>query len=336
MTFIEHCAAEHSKSHIAHLFLTMGTKKEGIIINPNIVSYAPAMPLLPQQIVPVDETQAALTNTYLGGFIDEIMAYFLSLRAETDAFLAPRFPSAAGKAYPYGRCEEITRELYERLAQHLHHPTAPIEQALRNFIAKGGIVRTVWGVLRNQYFQNAIQFGGLYVDVSNDTVFVTKPKVEILPIETCGLIPVRNLAHFRKAAELYWGGEIYANHLMPTLAPLLPMISYSAGRLRPGLQSACDYMIALMCWDKFHDAEAWLRDGPSPPPDIIDAVLATTPADLRCWTQHGREESITACQRARAASCHTNTHWRDARVMDYLRVVHTPASAKLPFTSPIP
>ena len=59
---------------------------------------------------------------------------------------------------------------------------SPVERAIREFIGKGGAFRSVWGVLREQYFQNAIQLGGLYVDVSNDTVVVTKPKVEILPI----------------------------------------------------------------------------------------------------------------------------------------------------------
>jgi hypothetical protein len=221
--------------------------------------------LLPQQIAPVDKTQAELTDYCLSDSLDSIMDYFMALRAETDAFLAPKLPMAAGKAYPYGRCEEITRDFYERLAQRLRAPTHPIELKLHSFIAQGGIVRTVWGVLREEYFQNAIQFGGLYIDVSNDTVVATKPKIEILPIENSGLLAVKDLAHFQKIAVVYWGGEIYANHLVPSLAPLLPMISHSPGRLAPGLQSACDYMIGLMCRDAFQQSEAWLRDGPPPP-----------------------------------------------------------------------
>ncbi|MES2207461.1 MAG: hypothetical protein V4525_11805 [Pseudomonadota bacterium] len=281
------------------------------------------MPLLPQQIAPVDQKQLELTERYLLHHQEPIMGYFLALRAEIDTRLAPLFPFAAGKAYPYGRCEEITRELYEHLAQRLRNPAHPIEEAIYNFITQGGIVRTIWGVLRDQYFQNAIQFGSLYIDVSNDTVFVTKPKVEILPIEQSGLVSVRDLAHFRKAAELYWGGAIYANHLIPSLAPLLPMVSYSPGRLKPGLQSACNYMIALMCRDKFQQAEQWLSDGPPPPSDIAESILATTPADLKAWTHHGKEEAIVACQRARVANCQEDTTWRDARVLDYVRSVRS-------------
>ena len=101
---------------------------------------------------------------------------------------------------------------------------------MTGFVAEGGWLRSVWGVLREQYFQNALQMGTLYVDVSNDTVVVTKPPVEILPMEASGLVAVRDLAHFRQTAERYWGATLYANHLVPTLAPLLPMMSLSTAR----------------------------------------------------------------------------------------------------------
>ncbi|MGZ5076198.1 MAG: hypothetical protein ACXV9R_06200, partial [Methylobacter sp.] len=250
------------------------------------------MSLLPQQIAPVDDRQHALTQSYLAGRIDELMTYFLDLRARIDAILSLTLPAAGGKAYPYGRCEEITRELYVLLSSRLSQPVTPIEKTLHDFMSQGGIVRTVWGVLREQYFQNALQIGGLYIDVSNDTVDVNKPQVEILPIEACGLLAVRDLAHFRQTAESYWDATIYANHLLPSLAPLLPMVSVSPGRLQPGLQSACDYMIALMCRDGFVQAEAWLREGPPPPPDVAHAILARTPADLQPWTEQHRDEAI--------------------------------------------
>lgn len=277
------------------------------------------MALLPQQIAPVDARQHALTQSYLAGHTEALMAYFLGLRAQVDTVLSPKLPAAAGKDYPYGRCEEITRELHALLALRLRQPVAPIEHALHNFMNQGGIVRTVWGVLREQYFQNALQIGGLYIDVSNDTVDVSKPQVEILPIEASGLLAVRDLVHFRQTAERYWGASIYANHLLPTLAPLLPMVSASPGRLQPGLQSACDYMIALMCRDGFTQAEAWLREGPTPPTDVARTVLTRTPDDLQPWTDRHRDEAIIACQRARAARCHANAQWRQARVLDYLR-----------------
>lgn len=282
------------------------------------------MSLLPQQIAPVDVRQQALTDCYLTGRIHALKTYFLDLRAKIDAALLPLLPPAAGKPYPYGRCEEITRELDARLASRLPRPEQPVERTLQDFMAQGGIVRTVWGVLREQYFQNALQVGGLYLDVANDTVTAGKPPVEILPMESCGLASVRDLAHFRQIAEGYWNATLYANHLLPSLAPLLPMVSSSPGRLKPGLQSACDYMIALMCRDGFEQAEVWLREGPAPPPELARALLGQTPADLKPWTHQGRAEAVEACRRARAGRCQFDSQWRQARVLDYMRSLRGP------------
>lgn len=295
-----------------------------------VTSPAETSVLLPQQIAPVDPRQRALTDTYLASRVDALATYFLGLRAEVDARLAPKLPDAGGKAYPYGRCEEITSELYALLAIRLRQAETPIERSLHEFITHGGFVRSVWGVLREQYFQNALQVGGLYVDVANDTVDVAKPPVEILPLETSGLVAVRDLAHFRRTAESYWGATVYANHVLPSLAPLLPMVSVSPGRLRPGLQSACDYMIALMCRDGFEQAEAWLRDGPPPPVELAVELLNQTPDDLRPWTERGRDEAIAACRRARLGACAADDRWRQARVLDYLRSAQSPSVANPP------
>jgi len=275
--------------------------------------------LLPQQIAPVDLHQQALTERHLAGRIDDLTAYFLALRAEVDRKLADKLPSANGKPYPYGRCEEITREAFALLKKRLQPAQTASERALHDFAAQGGHIRTVWGVLREQYFQNALQFGGLYVDVANDTVDLDKPQIEILPMAASGLVCVQDLAHFRRIAASYWGATLYANHLLPSLAPLLPMLSVSPDGLLPGLQSACDYMIALACRDNFAQAEAWLSDGPPPPVEVIQAALAAAPADLHPWTADPRREAVTACRRARAAGCQSDVQWRNARVLDYLR-----------------
>lgn len=280
-------------------------------------------PLLPQQIAPATPTQAALTERWLAPLGDALETYCLALRAEADAVLAPRLPRAAGKPYPYGRCEEITQHVHRQLLARLRQPSHPVEQALQDLVAQGGVLQSVWGVLREQYFQNALQIGTLYVDVSNDTVVTSKPPVEILPIGASGLVPVRDLAHFRQTAERYWGATLYANHLVPSLAPLLPIVSVSPGRLAPGLQSACDYMIELMRRDGFEQAEAWLRDGPPPPPDLR---LPRLPADLLPWTADARDEAVRACQRARAAGAADDADWRHARVSDYLRLLRGPAA----------
>ncbi len=276
----------------------------------------------PQQILPVDPLQAALTAELVNAADDVLAAWFYALRAETDTDLSHRLPPAARKAYPYGRCEEITRDVFLRMSRRLRQPElSGVDRLLHGFVARGGVVRRVWGALRGQYFQNAIQIGALYVDVSNDTVVVTKPKIEILPMAESGLENVRDINHFRSIAALYWNAEIYANLCAPSLAPILPMVSASPGKLDPGLQSACDYMIALMMRDAFLDAGKWLRDGPPPPPNVADAVLATLPADLRpTETTDPRKQALAACRAARKARGHRDINWRNAKVRDYLRI----------------
>ena len=278
-------------------------------------------PLLPQQIAPVDSYQDRLTRECFYKQRDDLYRYLLFLRLEIDAKFAPALPVAGGKPYPYGRCEEITRSLFSQLAACVKSPTHPIEIALRSFIGRGGIVRTVWGALRGQYFQNALQFGSLYIDVANDTVVVTKPKVEMLPMAESGLVSLHDLNHFIEIATIYWSATLWANVLVPSLAPLLPMISASPDRLAPGLQSASDYMIAMMCRDGFRQAESWLRDGPAPPPEIAAAILTNLPQDLLPKTTNSRAEAIEACRIARAAGYSENGPWRDDRVRDYLRLM---------------
>lgn len=289
------------------------------------------MDVLTQQILPVDPRQEELTRRILLPALGEIEHSLYALRAEIDAELAPRLPVSGvpGNPYPHGRCLEITMSALTRLQKRLQAPANDGEQALRGFLLQGGAVRGVWGVLRGRYFQNAIQAGGLYLDVSNDTVVVTKPKVEILPMAESGLENVRDLAHFRATAESYWDAAVYANTLVPSLAPLLPVITDSPGRLLPGLQSACNYMIELMCRDAFQQAEDWVATAPAPPADAAAVLLASVPADLHPATGDGRAEAVAACRRARACGCHRDTGWWQVRMRDYLRI-----AARLPKAAP--
>ena len=275
--------------------------------------------LLPQEIAPVDSAQTELTQRFLLREREALEEYFLQLRGETDAKLSGILGAIADNPYPFGRCEEITSDVAGRMAKYINHRHHCAEQAIYDFAAAGGIIRRVWGELRGLYFQNAMQFGGLYVDVANDSVVVSKPKIEILPLQESGLQSIRDPEHFASIAQTYWGAAVYANHAIPALAPLLPMISVRPdGKSR--LQSACDYMIDLMRQDGFRQAENWLRYGPAPNKEIVTAMVERAPFDLRPLTSDGRAESIIACRRTRRAGLHRDVHWRNARVADFLRL----------------
>lgn len=182
---------------------------------------------LPRQPVHPGARQRRLARTYLRD-LDGLQSLLRQLRQEADEALAPRYPSFAGKLYPLGRCLEIRDTVFAALVARIRQPDCATSRALHGFIAQGGFGGKIWGVLRESYFQNAIQLGPFYVDVANDTVTVTKPKIEILPLDAAGMVPVASLPHFASIARRYWGVEIYRNTVFPALAPYYPMICVSS------------------------------------------------------------------------------------------------------------
>lgn len=264
--------------------------------------------------------QQALTARFLIPAQDAIHDYLMAMRNDLDPGLSARYPTILGKPYPLGRCLEITQAVQKELMLRLQKPTTRAERAIHAFMSAGGVVRPIWGVLRQQFFQNATQFGSLYIDVSNDTVTITKPKVEILPLAECGMESIRDLEHFSVTAGRYWGASIVANHLVPELAPALPMLAVLPGQ-RPQLQSATDYMIGLMMRDNFSMAEAWVRDMPPPSPETIAACQQTMPEPFKLSMDVDRRAAaIAACQLARRQGAGGSTQWRNETIMKYLAV----------------
>ena len=279
-----------------------------------------AMPLLPQQPAPVTRRDAALTARFLLPAVEALTELFLALRAETDRELGPGMGSKYGKPYPLSCCQEITLDVLGRLGAGLAKSDHRGARALNAFMAAGGVGRCVWGVLRGRYFQTALQFGGLYVDVANDTVTVTKPKVEILPLEEAGLEAVRGAEHFAEIADAYWGVRIFANHALPSLAPLLPMIGVAPGR-PPDLQSATGYMTELFRRDGFVRSEAWLAHGPVPPAEVVEALRARCPEELLAANPcASAEAAVNVCRSARAAGLATSPEWYATCLRDFRRV----------------
>ncbi len=277
--------------------------------------------LLPHEPAPVSREQLALTKRFLIPSLKKIYDYLYALRDEMDPALSARYTMTYGKEYPLGCCLEISDEIRKELVRRLQKPQLPAERALHAFFKAGGIMRPIWGVLRGQFFQNATQIGTLYVDVSNDTVTVTKPKVEILPIDQSGLEPIRDLHHYRDVARLYWNCEVMANHAVPSLAPLMPMMG-----VRPGepaqLMPPLDYMTALVMRDRFRMSQAWLQEMPSPSPEAMEPFLQALPAHLRTAPGvDGRAAGIEACRIAREQGAWQDQEWRSARILDYFAIL---------------
>lgn len=255
-------------------------------------------PIVPLE---VDRRQRALTKQFLEPNLAALEAFFLEIRAQTDAALASTAPARRGKAYPYGYCMEITDDVMARLNTLSRRPDAPGGRALRAFIDKGGVGRKIWGVLRGRYFQNAMQFGSLYVDVSNDTVDVNKPKVEIMPMVDSGMELVRDGAHFAEIAKAYWDAEAYANTILPAIAPLFPVVLVGSDGLIE-FQSNTPHMVSLFTRNGFKLAEQWLSEAPPAPDAVAVALRSYCPPDiLDANPETGAAPALDLCRRLRAA-----------------------------------
>lgn len=261
--------------------------------------------LLPNEPrVPDPAREAPLTERYLLPALPALEQFFLSLRASLDAPLRQALPVKLGKPYPLGQCLEISQAAERCLVQLQQlRCEGEAEQgrlALLAFMLAGGTVRQVWGDLRGEYFQNAFSVGTLYVDVSNDTVFSHKPKVEILPFDEARLVPVEDYGHFIRVAGRYWKAQVFPNHVLPELAPWFPLlVAAPGGSVR--LEAASNYMISLTCRSGFRASVAVLESLTLGDElfALLQQCLAGSTQPVAANARQGREQAINVCEQYR-------------------------------------
>lgn len=262
-------------------------------------------PLLPNEPrVPDWTAEQALTERFLIPALSDLESLFLEIRARLDPELSRDQPMKLGKPYPLGQCLEISMAAQRLLQQldpsQLDGACARGHAALAAFLHHGGRMRQVWGDLRGEYFQNAFLAGTLYIDVSNDTVVRTKPKVEILPFAEARFAPVEDYLHFARLASRYWQAHLFPNHVVPALAPWFPLIAVTPG-FGVQFQSDFNYMIALTETAGFRPSEEVL-DVPPMSGDVFQLVarclrhsLFEVAADLA----QGRALALERCRKYR-------------------------------------
>jgi hypothetical protein len=259
--------------------------------------------------------QDALTQRFLLPVLAQLEAFFLAVRAHVDPSLQRLQPSKLGKAYPLGQCLEISLAVQRQLQQPdpatlgLSPFAAAGYAAFSAFRKAGGECRVVWGDLRGEFFQNAFQLGSLYLDVSNDTVTPTKPKVEILPFADARFIPVADFRHFSRIATRYWQHRIYPNHVLPELAPYCPLIHVSTS----GRVLVCEgthYMVAMAQAGRFAASEEVLGDQTMPDElfKAVAAALADSQWMLAPSPEDGRAMALRACREHRRKRWYASSH----------------------------
>ena len=284
----------------------------------------PRLPNEPCLHLPAAER--ALSERHLLPVLAELEAFFMAVRLQLDPALERLQPVKLGKPYPLGQCLEIALAVEKRLRTvkeaALPPQAVPGWRAFRAFLRAGGSFRQVLGDLRGQYLQNAFQSGSLYVDVSNDTVVPTKPKVEVLPFEAANFVPIRSFTQFRQIATVYWQDQIYPNHVLPELAPHSPLIHVSkAGRIK--LHDATLYMLAMTRSQAFEPSEALLREATMPQAvfERVRNALKDAGWGLADTPEQGRQQALQQCRTQRAKRWHQDAA-RPAKIIHEARRIN--------------
>ena len=257
-----------------------------------------ALPLLPNEPRLVDPLkEQILTEQYLMPGLAELESLFFALRRQIDPLYLAEHPVKNGKPYPLGHCLEISQSVFNLLSRidsgTLRGQAAAGYDRIKSFLQNGGSLRQVWGVLRGKYFQNAFLVGTLYVDVSNDTVLETKPKVEILPFKISGLRPVEGYGHFASIAKAYWKVQVWPNHFAPELAPFFPLLTVSeAGDIK--LSDFSAYLLIRTWTRKFRSSQRFLSQPPMPKSvfDQAAAWLKDLPVTIAETPEQGRDLAL--------------------------------------------
>jgi hypothetical protein len=195
--------------------------------------------------------QSHLVRCFLRWDSHEFVNDLFQLRAEVDAAIrsaAHAHPADTDLAgYPIGYCKQIRDVGLSRLlAPEAADVSRPALSAVAAFREAGGLVKGVWGVQKGIYFQNAIQIGHLWCDLSNDTVDPRRPAVEVCPLSDARFEELASFEQFAEVAACYWEEEAYPNHLFSAIAAVLPVIlvSRDGRRLqRPSCLAICGLTI---------------------------------------------------------------------------------------------
>ncbi|MCW9044735.1 MAG: hypothetical protein OQK35_00225 [Alphaproteobacteria bacterium] len=235
-------------------------------------------------VVSPDDLALELSKKHIEPNIKAIIDDLLALRVKADEhFLSIRDRAVRGDVhlkadqrqklanYPIKCCLEITRYMLQLISQDVSGSEGVV--ALQNFNQEGGMVKRIWGSLREQYFQNATQAGGYYIDVANDTVDPNKEKVEILPLEESGFRNLESYDEYADMAEIYWKCRIFPNRFFPNLAPFFPIIVlFNNGNI--SLESTNSFMFPMNLEKNFQLAKDFVANKNRRVEEVKDCLSA--------------------------------------------------------------
>ena len=200
---------------------------------------------------PVTDEQTEIADKLIGRNTDRITEELTLHRALTDELFKKRDPEldpngtkALLQEYPIGCCLYI-REAVIAIVRSSALEEQDIPKAQKSILTQ--IVETlgvkrVWGVKDDQYFHNGIQAGNYFLDIANDTVDATQPKVVVSTIEQAGFRDIKSIQDYLDISTRYHKFNFERNTAIPELAPLFPLIQIKTDK---GIQRKKIHSITL-------------------------------------------------------------------------------------------
>jgi hypothetical protein len=121
--------------------------------------------------------------------------------------------------YPIGFCQLIRDGLFDQFIQ---------LDSIKQLRQQGVIVKKVYVILDDRYFQNAIQLGNLFIDVANDTANPNEARIYGKPLDEVNYSNFYSYEKYFKIAEKYLNLKFYPNKLLPQISEIYPVFSLSA------------------------------------------------------------------------------------------------------------
>jgi hypothetical protein len=173
-------------------------------------------------------SQERVTADLIRPAMPRVVALLTSLRHQVDqeaANLARRSErDDAAAPYPIGYCAVIRDRVFRGMLA---------DPEVRRILDAGARITRVFVILKGLYFQNAIQFGNLYIDVANDSVDPSKPWLEWMDVREVAFENVGDLATLARIAESYHDCRAFPNVFFPLIAPVVPFLGVdAAGRVQ--------------------------------------------------------------------------------------------------------
>ncbi|MFZ9956416.1 MAG: hypothetical protein ACO3E1_09885 [Flavobacteriales bacterium] len=204
--------------------------------------------MYPYRIQFLNEKQQNLSAVFVDAYIKEIEEWFKDIRDDFDALWSGvesdsvyssiakeifTYKSLQRKKdlanYPVGFCYPITQFCFKILNQKLHENPQHIVQ---RYLEEGGVLKIIWGDLRREYFQTAIQLGDWYIDVAYDAIDRSKPKIRCARFHESDFRDITSFQQYISIKEPYHKGIMYVNNILPELFPHFPFIFVnSEGRI---------------------------------------------------------------------------------------------------------